>query len=351
MTREQTFEDWKRRAVESDILQQAVRLGAKLKRAGREWIGPCPFCGGTDRFSINPMKAKWHCRGHGGGGDAIGMVMHIAGLSFLEAIEDITGEPPPGGRARSLTEEEKASRNRQRLEAEARQQARKAQEQAYQADTREAAQAIWDASMPVKDSLAETYLRSRGIVLDEYPDVLRFHPALPYPGKPKPYPVLVCRVDDVMGHLTAVWRIFLRDDGHKADVENPKLGLGPAGGGAVRLGGMAPHIGIGEGLESSMGAWMLVGRSIPVWATLSTSGMAGFEIPLGVSRLTIFPDGDRPLRRKGHEYEIAVPAGRKASHTLFARASEGNVRAAIAAEPPPEKDYANLWLEQMRDVA
>lgn len=344
-------EAWVGRARDSDLLEQAVRCGAVLKRSGREHTGPCPWCGGTDRFSINPVKSKWHCRGHGGGGDAIGMVMHIAGLSFLEAVQDITGEPPPSGNLKPLSEAEKAERNRRRLEAEARQQARKAQEQAYQEDTREAAQAIWDASVPIKDTLAETYLRGRGIVLDEYPDVLRFHHALPYPGKSKPYPVLVCRVDDVMGSLTAIWRIYLRNDGRKADVENAKLALGPASGGACRLHGVGPHIGVCEGVETALGAWLLIGRTMPVWAGLSTSGVSGLEVPLGVSRITCFPDGDRPLRRKGHEYEPAEPAGRKAAQSLFARLTEEGVRAAIAAEPAPGTDFLDMWVASQREDA
>lgn len=245
-------EAWVGRARDADLLEQAVRCGALLKRAGREHTGPCPSCGGTDRFSINPVKSKWHCRGHGGGGDAIGMVMHIAGLSFLEAVQDITGEPPPSGNLKPLTEAERAERNRLRQESEARQQARKALEIAYQEDTREAAQAIWDNSSELPGTLAEQYLKLRG--MDElhprFHSVLRFNPSLPYPGKAKPYPALVCRVDDVMGQLSSVWRIFLRGDGRKADVDNAKLGLGPAGGGAVRLGGVAPHIGIAEGVET-----------------------------------------------------------------------------------------------------
>lgn len=350
MTREQAFEDWKRRAAESDILQEAVRLGAKLKRAGREWIGPCPTCGGTDRFSVNPSKGVFNCRG-ATGGNIIAMTMHVAGLSFLEAVEAITGEPNPSGReAKPLSAEECEAREKQRAENEARQRSREAEQAAYQEDTRETAQAIWSASQPIAGTLAQTYLRSRGIVLDEYPDVLRFHPVLPYPGKSKRYPVLVCRVDDVIGNLTGIWRIFLRDDGRKADVENAKLGLGPTAGGAVRLNGMAPHIGIAEGVETALAAWLLIGRSIPVWSGLSTS-YVNLEVPLGVSRITIFPDGDRPLRKRGHEYEPAIPAGRKAAQALFARLTEDGVRASIAAEPPPGKDYNDLWIEQMREVA
>jgi len=279
------------------------------------------------------------------------MVMHIDGVSFTQACEALTGEPPPNGQSKPLSPAERANLDRRRAEAETLQKRRNAEQAAYQEDTREAAQSIWEASQSVAGTLAETYLRSRGIVLDQYPDVLRFHSSLPYPSKSKPYPALVCRVDDVMGGLTAIWRIFLRDDGRKADVENPKLGLGPASGGAVRIGGIASHMAIAEGVESALGAWLLLGQKVPTWAALSTSGLVGFEVPLGVSRVTVMPDGDRPLRKKGHEYEPAIPAGRKAAQSLFSRLTKEGVRASIAAEPPPGKDYNDLWLEQMREVA
>lgn len=350
MNREQAFADWKLKALEADMLSEATARGAKLKRAGREWIGPCPLCGGTDRFSINVQKGIFNCRG-AVGGDVIKMVEHIDGVSFMQACEALTGEPPPSGNSKPLSASEKELREKRRRENEAAQRARDAEQERYQDNTREAAQAIWDASQPIAGTLAETYLRSRGIVLDQYPDVLRFHSALPYPGKPKPYPALVCRVDDVMGKLTALWRIYLREDGRKADVPTVKLGLGPAGGGAVRVGGIASHVAIAEGVESALGAWLLLGQTIPVWSALSTSGLVGFEVPLGVSRVTVMPDGDRPLKKHGNEFIPAEPAGRKAAQGLFARLTEEGVRASLAAEPPPGKDYNDLWLEQMREVA
>jgi hypothetical protein len=52
-----------------DILSVARNLGARLRRSGGEWIGPCPVCGGKDRFAINPSKGLWNCRGCGRGGE------------------------------------------------------------------------------------------------------------------------------------------------------------------------------------------------------------------------------------------------------------------------------------------
>lgn len=347
-----TFEDWKFRADEQDLLEVAVKYGAVLKRVGRESTGPCPACGGRDRFSVNPTKNKWFCRGHGGGRGSINMVMHLAGLSFLQACEELTGEPnPTGARAKPPSEQEQAARAQMRRDSDARAARRAAQEKAYMDDTREGAAAIWSAGAPLAGTLAETYLRSRGLDLAEWPDVLRFHAGLPYPGKPKPYPALVCRVDDMGGELTAVWRIYLREDGRKADVENAKLGLGPAAGGAVRFGGIASKIAIAEGVESALGYWLLTRQRHPAWAGLSTAGLIGFEAPLGIDHVVIAPDGDRPIKRKGEEFVPAMPAGRKAALALRARLLTEGIACTIAAEPPSGKDYNDLWLERVKEVA
>ena len=73
--------------IESEI----SRRGMQLRRAGRELIGSCPVCGGTDRFGVNLTKQIWNCRGCGKGGDVIDLVQHIDGVGFSAAIETLTG--------------------------------------------------------------------------------------------------------------------------------------------------------------------------------------------------------------------------------------------------------------------
>ena len=81
------------RAREADILALAERLGSKLKRAGAsEYVGPCPVCGGKDRFSVNIKKQLWNCRGCGKGGDVIGLAQHAGGATFVEAVAALSGE-------------------------------------------------------------------------------------------------------------------------------------------------------------------------------------------------------------------------------------------------------------------
>jgi phage/plasmid primase-like uncharacterized protein len=83
------FEEWVREARETDILAVYDKRGhARLKKSGAEHIGPCPACGGRDRFSINTAKQIFHCRGSGAGGDVIAMLRYIDGGDFLAACED-----------------------------------------------------------------------------------------------------------------------------------------------------------------------------------------------------------------------------------------------------------------------
>lgn len=94
--RRNEWREWIERARRADILFVAQKLGARLKKiVANEYAGPCPLCGGTDRFSINTKKRVYNCRGAGEGGDVIAMVRYVTGCSFIEACELITGEPRP----------------------------------------------------------------------------------------------------------------------------------------------------------------------------------------------------------------------------------------------------------------
>ena len=81
------------------IEDELARRGVRLKRAGVELVGPCPACGGDDRFSVNRRKRIWHCRKAGRGGDVIDLVQYLDGCSFGEAVERLVGEASERGPA------------------------------------------------------------------------------------------------------------------------------------------------------------------------------------------------------------------------------------------------------------
>ncbi|QRZ13739.1 hypothetical protein JWJ88_03485 [Paracoccus methylovorus] len=110
-----------------------------------------------------------------------------------------------------------------RIEAAERAEAEKRERQAL---------AVWGEGQPVHGSLAEIYLRGRGITCD-LSDALRFHPDCWHPSARR-FPALLARVDGAARF--ALHRTYLREDGRgKADAEPAKAMLGGVAGGAVRL--------------------------------------------------------------------------------------------------------------------
>jgi hypothetical protein len=92
------YEAWVERARAVPIEQEISRRGIKLKRDSKtEFVGPCPHCGGDNRFSINTSKQVFHCRHckpKDIAGDVIGLVMFLDGVEFLPAVERLAGPRP-----------------------------------------------------------------------------------------------------------------------------------------------------------------------------------------------------------------------------------------------------------------
>lgn len=232
------------------------------------------------------------------------------------------------------------------------------QEEAKRRRKAETAQEVRAQCVPIAGTLAEEYLTGRGIPIPPmgWPDVLGFHESLEWElgsvwdgdrkVKDGPYfPALVGWVQDVAGEGCAVWRIFLDPlTGGKAPVSNPKVGMGPAGGGAVRIGGVGPKIGVAEGLETALAAWTMEGYRFPIWAALSTSGMVALEPPLQVQRISIFPDGDLPSQENG---VFRAPPGLAAATKLRDRMAPIGINA-IINEPPFNGDYLDV-LKALRE--
>jgi DNA primase len=85
-------------------LLQLISRDTTLKRIaathGGEYAGPCPWCGGTDRFHVWPQQGRWACLGKDEGrngcgrhGDAIQYVREHEQVSYAEARQRL-GVPP-----------------------------------------------------------------------------------------------------------------------------------------------------------------------------------------------------------------------------------------------------------------
>ncbi len=171
---------------------------------------------------------------------------------------------------------------------------------------------LWRDALPINGTIAETYLRSRGIVC-QLPDVLRFHPECWHGPSAKRLPAMVALVEGCK--RVAVHRTYLRSDGTgKAAVEPAKAMLGGVSGGAVRLTDALGPLVVAEGIETALSlASGLLRSPATIWAALSTSGMRRLRLPsvggLGTlgklgrhyTSLIIANDGDAPGRDSGRD--------------------------------------------------
>jgi hypothetical protein len=178
--------------------------------------------------------------------------------------------------------------------------------------TRNAAARLFAASVPVAGTLADSYLRSRGITQMAASEALRFHPKCWHreegQTKPVPRPAMIAAVTDGAGVLQGAHRTWLAPDGHgKASVETPRRAMGHLLGNAVRL---TPHddiLVVGEGIETML-SLVEVAPGLPVWAALSSGHLGAVLLPEGLQRLYIAIDRD--------------PAGARAAERLSVRATE-----------------------------
>lgn len=316
-----------------------------LARAGGEWTGPCPICGGTDRFSINVRKGLFLCRlceSAGGRGDVIALVAFVKSCSFVQAVTWICG-PQEG-----LTPAEQRARDA----AMAAQAAEKAKDAAaFRARAMAEARRIWQEARPAEGSLVRHYLALRGFapgLLPVLPPALRFQPDLAYmvqnPENDRWIcahrgPAMIAAIQGPDARLCAVHRTWFDPEAPlgKIAVHHPVTGAlmprkkvqGSKKGGAIRLSrGFDETLVMGEGIETTLSAQ--VSGAYPgamFWAGVDLGNMAGrrqsgpglkfaglpeieddeaFVPPAGVTRLIYIQDGDSEPRETRAKLEAGL---------------------------------------------
>lgn len=163
------------------------------------------------------------------------------------------------------------------------------------------AQDIWNAAVDPRGTLAERYLRSRDLKLDDAVCMrtLRFHPRCPFgkdeAGNRLTVPALVAafrpmRNSDEDQLPRAIHRIGLTPDGRKLE----KKMLGPTGGCAIKLDPddmVHEGLGICEGIETGLAIRKRPKRP-PIWALGNAGAIRLFEPLPGIAYLTVFADHD-----------------------------------------------------------
>lgn len=266
------------RAKTRFALSHIVARHVKLRKAGHEYVGLCPFHEeNTPSFRVNDAKGVFHCFGCGTAGDAIDFIMHMDGRGFVDAVkilldEEGLPEASPQDRA-AAARKEKADRAAAIL----------------------AAQAEWHETRSITGTPAEAYLGSRGI-FGAMPETVRFGRVPLWRNKKtgasgRRAPALMLGAQDRGGKIVGVQHVFLTEDGKKADMANPKLSLGQVRGCAVRLAPPARRIILIEGPEDGLTKRMR-DPEVPVWITLGTGSMPFVDLPDAVEHVTLAGDNN-----------------------------------------------------------
>jgi hypothetical protein len=160
----------------------------------------------------------------------------------------------------------------------------------------EAARRLWAMTKPLAGTLAEAYLRGRGIMDVHHEGALRFHPRCWYrPDGHTPtetWPAMIAAVTDLSGAVTGVHRTWLTPDGSgKAPIDTPRRAMGALLGHAVRFGAASDVLAAGEGIETMLSMRCAL-PTMPMAAALSANHLAALELPAALRRLYIARDAD-----------------------------------------------------------
>lgn len=183
----------------------------------------------------------------------------------------------------------------------------------------EAARRLFAMSKPIAGTLAQTYLRRRGIADFRDLSSLRFHPRCynrPDASAPtENWPALIAAVTDLAGAITGLQRTWLAPDGSdKAPIGTPRGAMGDLLGHAVRFGAADDVLAAGEGVETVLSVRSVMPR-MPMLAAGSASHLAAIAFPQTLRRLYILHDRD--------------PAGDTARDRLIARAAQAGIDAVV----------------------
>jgi len=318
-----------------------------MRRRSGELVGPCPNCGGDDRFNIKVSTGQFTCHQCDlSGGDQIALVRSVEKLDFLDALTWICGDAP--------ADPAEIERRRRRAEEKARRQDAIAERKRLGAIA--SAKDIWRSGVDPEGTAVRAYLTRRGItpdLLPVMPACLRFHPDLKYMEHGKSGwvqihsgPAMMAKIVQPSGAFGGVHRTWLDLDQPKGKIKivregefatskpgeefDAKKSLGSKQGGTIRLSvpKAADVMVMGEGIETSLTAMVsgafpdaafcvgidrgnmsgkVIGRGYS--NTPDMSDTRAFVPPEWVMRLVFVKDGD--VGAKGKITQARLEAGLK----------------------------------------
>jgi putative DNA primase/helicase len=251
----------------------------------RDRHGPCPVCGGTDRFRFdNENERGTFICSKCGAGDGFRLVQLLHSCDFSTARKMAM-------EAAGLSDEEST------IEPLAPKRTTAAPAKLEWSTT---AESIWRKTQGLRGTLGETYLLSRNCMLPPRDSHLRY---LPPDGN---YPPSLCAAitDAVTARPISLHFTRLASDGTgKAGTDKDKLMLKGhrKAGGVVRLwpdDAVASGLGIAEGIETALCA---AHGFTPMWSVIDAGNLAKLPVLPGIEALTIFADHDDAGLRAAEE--------------------------------------------------
>ena len=249
--------------------------------------GPCPICGGKDRFRFDDLEGRgtWVCN-QCGAGDGYLLLQKSYGWSFRRALDEV--EQVVGPRV-IVTEVKPVLEDVERKVA--------------------ALKAVWGATQKATSSCpVGLYLRSRGHT-GAVPKCIRFHPALRYvddDGEVTYHPAMVTAVTNQDGVVSTLHRTYLTSEGTKANVKSAKK-LMPGRklhGSSIKLAEPVDGVlGLAEGIETALASSRIF--KVSVWSCVSSVLMETWEPPVGVTKVMIFGDNDQKFAGQAAAYALA----------------------------------------------
>ena len=204
------------------------------------------------------------------------------------------------------------------------------------ASARNAMQRLWDQSAPiVAGDFVDAWFAARGIRQNTYPRWLKAVERAEYADDENQkswHPAMVAKILASDGAPTNLHRTYLTLNGQKADVGSVRkvMAGGIAKGSAIRLFEPGPVLGVAEGIETAFAASELF--RVPVWSTINTTILSGWQPPEDVHQVIIFGDNDPKF------------GGQAAANALAHRLACSGLSVRIEIPPKVGEDWNDVLL-------